>query len=278
MLINGEPEERISINDRGLLYGDGLFETIRVIQGRPVLWKKHFQRLLRGCSALSIDISPDNVVRDLQKLLDLSPADGIVKIIISRGAGGRGYQPPENTTPTRILQFHALPADLELQAEQGIKVMICRQTIGQGTLAGHKHLNRLEQVLAAREITDGFTEGLMLNIDSELIEGTRSNLFIARNSQLFTPDLRLSGVSGVMREYLLEYLRAAGQVVSIEPIPLQSLYNADEAFLCNSVAGIWPIVRVQHTDAAYDFPIGPMTRLARSVKLADLAEPVPKTC
>lgn len=256
MLINGEPEQSISALDRGLLYGDGLFETIRLHQGRLLLWSRHLKRLLDSCQTFGIVISPDELVTDVDKLLRNQPCDGIIKIIVTRGTGGRGYRPLVSGHATRIVQYFPLAPDLELKSESGVHTRICRQTLGQGSLAGHKHLNRLEQVLAAGELSADLDEGIMLNRHGQVIEGIRSNIFLVSNEQLCSPDLSLSGVNGVMRAYLLKQFADSGRPVIVRAITLTELLQAQEVFLCNSVLGVWPVVSLQYEDTRIEFARG----------------------
>lgn len=242
----------ISSQDRGLLYGDGLFETVRYRSGQLLLWPQHRQRLLSGCHTLGIALDDNHIDRLIVKAIASAPyADCILKIIVTRGIGGRGYSPPAAVMPTILLQWHELPADIVLNARLGIDLCLCRHPLSVNPVtAGIKHLNRLDQVLASRELMDAallsptVREGLMLDVDSNLIEGTRSNVFMIINNQLCTPELTRCGVDGVMRNYLIELFDSQGIDVVIRTIQHQEIKQCSEIFVCNSVFGVWPVIRL----------------------------------
>lgn len=260
MLINGSPQTKLDLSDRAISYGDGLFETIRLHQGQPVFLQQHLQRLAHGCERLGIDCQMQLLKKDIGVLADQFSAYGVLKIIISRGSAGRGYRPATASLPptrqeattspsstnasTRILTLHALPDYTQALSSGGIKAFICRQRLGyQPSFAGLKHLNRLEQVMASREWpSNDYLEGVMLDLEGNVIEGTKSNIFYAKDGKLFTPDLSRCGVNGVMRQILLE---GFGSELKIERCALASLLDADEVFVCNSVFGIWPLLSIE---------------------------------
>lgn len=249
--INGVPDALISPLDRGFTYGDGLFETCRCISGRIPLWDFHRERLLGSARRLQIPVDELRLREYLDKLL-ANPIlnqypDTVVKIQITRGVGGRGYRLPEQVNPTYCIGIFAggplqSPAFLN-----GVDVRICNLRLGKNpALAGIKHLNRLEHILARAEWQDEFAEGLLLDDDNNLIEATVSNVFIVKNEQLYTPDLSNSGVAGIMRRAVVEKLASAINVpVNIENISYESLLCADEIFLTNSVFGIWPVNNIE---------------------------------
>jgi 4-amino-4-deoxychorismate lyase len=258
VLINGEKVATIPVNDRALAYGDGLFETIRYCNGRLLFEDLHLQRLANGCARLQLDYDVRALEREIELALHFGQApDGILKIIISRGSGGRGYRPPRQTA-TRILTLHPLP-DHGIPPERGIKAFLCRQRLAVGgQLAGIKHLNRLEQVLAAGEWPDdSFSEGLMLDVDSYLTEGTRSNLFFARKGRLYTPDLSRCGIDGIMRQVLLQRF---GHNAETGYYTLADLHLADEVFVSNSVIGVWPVLSLHNGSELIEWNIGPVAR------------------
>ena len=226
-LINGQFSELISVHDRGLLYGDGCFETIRLSQSIPVLLDLHLNRLQASLLQLGIAIDTSLLHTELQQLIDCNPADGILKIIITRGIGGRGYRPYTNTTnateststtkntSTRILQYFPYPADYPDNVVKGVAVTVCEHRLSISTsFGGMKHLNRLDQVIASQELSEPFAEGLCLDQFKHVIEGTRSNLLAVIKDKLITPDLTHAGVRGVMLQYLSA--RFAEQGVRIE--------------------------------------------------------------
>ena len=258
-LINGEPGDSIPIGDRGLHYGDGLFETIAVQNGACEFWDRHMQRLLNGCDRLNIPRpSVAQLASEAAALQRDRPRAGVLKILITRGGGGRGYRPSTPAQPTRVLLTNEWPDYPAAHATQGVKLRLCDQQLSRNArLAGLKHLNRLEQVLASAE-WDGseFAEGLMLDARRQVIEGTFTNLFLVRDESLWTPNLDHCGVAGIMRSVVLDLARELGIPCVEQNISETALYESQEMFLTNSLIGIWPVYGLGdwHAD------VGPVTR------------------
>lgn len=243
MIINGLHIETISANDRGLIYGDGVFRTMLVREGKLLHWQQHYNKLLRDCSALNIECpSQQTLTAELDQLIQ-TRLDGIAKIIITRGIGARGYAPSAHSLPTRILNISPSPIYPDSHANSGVRMHICHLRLGhQPRLAGIKHLNRLENVLAAAEWTDaGIAEGLLLDESGHIIEGTRSNLFLVKDGALFTPDLSRCGVAGLQRERVMVWANQHGAECKIANLLLDDLLAADEVFVVNSAIGLWPV-------------------------------------
>ena len=244
MIVNGSSQDTIAINDRGLAYGDGVFETILLYGHHPILLQAHLDRLASGARRLKIPLNRTQLEQEIADYSQHFPEQGVLKIILTRGVGGRGYRPANAPDTTRILSLHALPVYEGEPGNSGIATFICNQRLAiQPALAGIKHLNRLEQVLASQEWPDeSFMEGIMLDTDGNIIEGTRSNIFWSESDRLFTPSLSNTGVAGIMRNYLLSSI--AG-VVEIKDCSVERLLGADEIFICNSVFGVWPVRSIQ---------------------------------
>lgn len=266
--------ETVSSQDRGFLYGDGLFETIRFLSGRLLLWEPHRRRLLSGCDVLGIDLDLNYLDSLIPKIIASAPStDCILKVIVTRGTGGRGYTPPSPIRPTVLFQWYALASDIVSNSKNGIDVIFCRHPLSVNSVtAGIKHLNRLDQVLASRELSDAalhtptVREGLMLDLDSNLIEGTRSNVFVVIKNQLCTPELTRCGVDGVMRNRLIELFASNGVEVVVRTIQHHELKQGSEAFLCNSVFGVWPILRLIDAgdrEEPHEFRATTMARMAQ---------------
>lgn len=237
MRIDGQPAASVPATDRGLNYGDGLFETIRVHAGGVPLLARHLDRLRAGCTRLGLPYPGDETIReDARVLLAGGMAEGVLRIVLTRGDGGRGYAPPEDATGRRIASLHPLPAGLERRMILGV----CDTRLGASpALGGLKHLGRLEQVLAARETAAaGWDEGLMLDASGCVVAGTRHNLFYWRDGGLYTPPLQAAGVAGVMRALVLENMVAAGIPGGETPLRYDELHAIDGMFLCNAVAGL----------------------------------------
>ncbi|MHB8533959.1 MAG: aminodeoxychorismate lyase [Sulfuricaulis sp.] len=256
-LINGEPGESISVYDRGYQYGDGLFETLAVVAGEPLLWDRHMRRLFHGAGRLGIPAPNESLLRDEARHVCRGAARAVLKIIVTRGVSGRGYAPGPETTSTRTVCLLPWPDYPSAYRRQGVAVRFCRTMIARsGTLAGLKHLNRLEQVCARMELVADYAEGLMLDEPGHVIEGTMTNIFIVRAHELLTPDLSHSGVEGVMRGLVLERAVAPLPACRVATLSRDTVLNADEIFVTNSLIGLWPVRRIE----SKEFPVGPVTR------------------
>jgi 4-amino-4-deoxychorismate lyase len=257
ILVNGQPGDSISVTDRGLMYGDGVFRTMPARQGVPLGWARQWRKLAADCAALAIPVPNENALRDEVASLLADTPDCAVKIVITRGEGQRGYAPPDAPVPSRIVMTAPLPAYPEHYAREGVAVHLCETRLGyQPRLAGIKHLNRLENVLARMEWDDpAVAEGLLRDEAGNVVEGVMSNLFVCHNNTLLTPDLSRCGVAGVTRERVLEWASCQGVAVEVRNLSLEEVQGADEAFLCNSLIGIWPVRKL----ADREWCKGPLT-------------------
>jgi 4-amino-4-deoxychorismate lyase len=246
ILIDGRPGESITIRDRGLNYGDGVFETLAVAGGAPLALAAHLERLARGCRALGMAPPDADILAAECAQVARPQARAVLKIIVTRGAGGRGYLPDAAATPSRIVVTHPWPAHPP-QARDGIDARFCRFTLArQPALAGIKHLNRLEQVLARKELEgSGCAEGIVLDTGGDVIEGTMSNLFLVRNGVLLTPLLHQCGVAGIVRAAVLARCHDLGIAAHEQAITRADVETAQEIFFTNSVIGLWPVRRLE---------------------------------
>ncbi|WP_104205395.1 aminodeoxychorismate lyase [Billgrantia saliphila] len=241
-MTRARPEHQVPLDDRGLAYGDGLFETVLVRDGAALLWGEHLARLSRGSRALGI---PMPLAGELERLpLLAGPGLHVLKLVLTRGSGGRGYLPPSAPTPRLVWQlapFHPQPQHWQA----GVRVRHCRLRLAiQPALAGIKHLNRLENVLARSEWSDpDVAEGLLCDGRGRLIEATCMNLFWQRKGRLETPRLEGCGVAGTLREALLERL----SMTEVEAGP-EALIEAEAVWLGNSVQGLWPLSQLDDAD------------------------------
>lgn len=251
ILINGEEKDTININDRGLQYGDGLFETMAVRNGKIHLWESHWQRLALGCEKLIIILPNKEILEKEISLLCLNESESqfVIKLIITRGAGQRGYAFVKEQNTTRILSSHPWPNYPEFYQTEGVAVRYCKTILSENKyLSEIKHLNRLEQVLARNEWdADDFQEGLMLSQQGLVIDGTMSNVFAVKDNRVFTPDISMCGVSGVMRKHVVAIAKEIGFEVYEKNFDKSELERADELFLTNSLFGIWPIRLIAKT-------------------------------
>jgi 4-amino-4-deoxychorismate lyase len=255
--VDGVASDALALTSRGLAYGDGLFETIAVNAGRALLRQRHLQRLADGCARLRLNADLPLVAAEIDAYAHLM-GEGVLKLILARGDSQRGYAPNPHAPARRILQAGPSPAYPAGNAEQGVALFDCTTRLAeQPLLAGLKHLNRLEQVLARAEWSDpAFAEGLMLDVSGRIIEGVYSNLFLVRDGELLTADLSRCGVAGTMRAELLAQAKALGITVRVMELWPQQLAEADEVFVCNSVYGVWPVL----SHAALNWSAGPLTR------------------
>ena len=257
--VNGQVGAPVDVFERALQYGDGLFETIRIHRYGPEFLERHIRRLRAGCERLKFPVMDWGLLRRELKELAAEHDNAVLKLILSRRCAGRGYGPLSGQGVTRIASLQPLPEWTANPAHGGIRVRICDARLAvQPLLAGIKHLNRLEQVLARAEWDDpAIAEGFMLSDRDRLIEGTMSNVFMLAKRGLITPDLSTCGVAGVMRSVILDLARSLGIDTEIRSISLDEITAAGEVFVCNSLIGIWPVVAI---DGVRSFDAGPITR------------------
>jgi len=247
ILVNGVQTDCVAASDRGLMYGDGVFRTMVMCGGQPVSWDRHFLKLSADCAALRIPCIPKEIFDRELETLGASHPDCVIKIVVTRGEGTRGYSVTSALQPTRILSTSPMPTYPDAYREVGVKVRLCDLRLSyQPQLAGIKHLNRLENVLARIEWDNpDIPEGLLLDEHGIVISGTMSNLVLFKGETLVTPDLSRCGVAGVTRQRIMSMVAEWGFQVKVQPISLQVLMEADEVLMCNSVIGVWQIVEFQ---------------------------------
>ena len=239
------------MRDRGLHYGDGLFETIACIAGHPRWFDRHLGRLALGCERLGLPVPEGAVLRaELQSCVGATPR-AMAKIILTRGvATARGYRPSGDEQPTRIVSAHEWP----LGKDAEFRVGLSRVTLGTNPLlAGLKHLNRLEQVLAQREAAAaGLHEVLMCTDRGEPVCGSMSNLFVCRDDEWLTAPVTQCGVAGVMRALVLELAPSIGLKVRVAPLAPRDLAAAAGLFVTNVRLGLQPVHWYQGRKLAVD--------------------------
>lgn len=242
ILVNGIEGGAVDARDRGFTYGDGVFRTLRLRGGKTLLWRRQFSKLNADCAMLGIHCPAATVLEGDLAAVAARNADGVVRITVTRGIARRGYAIPEDTEVTRVVSWSEAPVAPECGI-RGVTVRWCRLRLAiQPALAGIKHLNRMENVLARTEWHDPrIAEGLLRDTEGQVIGGTMSNLFLLRDGLLMTPALSGSGVAGVTREVIIERAQAEGMPVRIAAISPQEVGAADAVFLVNSVIGVWPV-------------------------------------
>lgn len=225
-------------DDRGAAYGDGLFETVLLRDGQPQLWEAHLARLARGCEVLAIPLPAQAALE--QPLAAAGQGLQVLKLMLTRGSGGRGYQLPADPEPR--LRWYLVPfVPKEACWTRGVHIRHCALRLGiQPALAGLKHLNRLENVLARAEwSTPEVAEGVLCDTEGRLVEATSMNLFWLRHGHLETPRLDRCGVAGTLRDAL----RQRVNLQEVERGP-KALEEAEAVWLGNSVQGLWPVARL----------------------------------
>lgn len=256
MLVNGKQQDTIAIMDRGFQYGDGLFETIEVRQNVPIFLQRHLQRLDKDSQRLHLPKIDLDVLRSEIHQLCQNAGNAVLKIIITRGSGGRGYRQPDEIQPTRILSLYPFPDYPQSYRTNGIVARFCDTRLGlNSTLAGIKHLNRVEQIMARAEWNSTkIQEGIMLDIKGHVIEGTMTNLFYVKKKTLYTSPLKECGIAGIIRSWIIQ-----SQIqfpVFEEDFFQEDLFEADEVFVCNSVIGIWGIRKLEKCN----YSVGKVTK------------------
>lgn len=245
ILVDGQPATVIDARDRGLAYGDGVFRTIKCLAGAPLWWRDQFDILRRDCTALALPVPDGDTLRDEVGRVTAG-ADCAVKILVTRGSGARGYAPPAGNPPTRIVMASALPPMAQAGAPADVAARLCQLRLAaQPLLAGIKHLNRLENVLARAEWNDpACFEGLLCDASGQLVGGTLSNLFWLEGNTLCTPPLDTCGIAGVTRARLLRRAARLGLGVRFERRQPAAILAADEVLIGNSLIGIHRLARI----------------------------------
>jgi len=242
--VNGIDTRCVDSADRGLQYGHGVFETCRVIAGRIPLWPYHRARLCSGAQRLGIAVDLAGVEADVA-VLSVNVDAAVIKIIVTAGAAGRGYAAMANGRCNRVVSRFAMP--VPRSDCDAVTVRLCSTRLSiQPALAGVKHLNRLEQVLARSEWNDAsVAEGLMCDSNGRLIEGTASNLFLVYPDRIVTPALKQCGVAGVVRRILLEERPGIDRAIDVRDVAVDELRRVDGCFLTNAVSGVWDVAHVK---------------------------------
>jgi len=266
-LINGVAADYLSINDRAIHYGDGLFETILCDNNKLLYWSQHYQRLQSSAIRLKMNCPDEKLLlADIKALLaevsNIENKSFVVKIILSRGSGERGYQFSKGNSETRVVTLSALATDYSSLLSGELlsgDLYLCKQQASiNESLAGLKHLNRLENVMARNEwknvsAKNKIIDGLMLNATAHVVEGTMSNLFAVKDGALLTPNLKYSGINGIMRDRIIDVAEQQKMDVVIADITLEDLYVMDELFISNSLIGIKAVINfVEHRYQLHD--------------------------
>lgn len=244
-LLNGKVTGEL-IQSRGLHFGDGVFRTLLIWRGQPVDWDLHMQKLSQDCTALQLKMPDIRLLRAEADQLTHQSDRAVLKIILCRRYEGRGYA-SETEEVDRLLLLQLAPLFPLAHWTEGIQLFVCGISLSpQPALAGIKHLNRLEQVLASRHWPKDMDEGILCDKEGCPVSGTRTNLFWIKNGTLHTPLLHSCGVSGVMRKKIMLLSYSNKIMVTEVTAPMDHLHQADEVFVTNSLLGIWPVRQLEN--------------------------------
>jgi 4-amino-4-deoxychorismate lyase len=262
-LVNGSFAQGISPLDRGFAYGDGVFRTIVMRNSVPDSWPQHYQKLVADCAVIGIVCpSAELLMSDLQQIFAIDEI-AVAKVVITRGEGARGYAPPAVTTPMRVVIKSPMPQYAVNNFVHGVNLHVCGMRLSyQPKLAGIKHLNRLENVMARMEWQeDTIFDGLLLDQQGNVIECTMSNIFARFDHTLITPDLGQCGVMGVTRQRIIGLAAMLKMDIEVGEISMDRLLQADEVIVCNSLYGAFQVAKIADT-------VWPQQALAKTIRSA----------
>lgn len=262
MIVNGSPATQLDIADRATQYGDGCFTTMLVKDGTVEHWDAHLTRLQVSCERLFI---PFTKWDDLTNSVITNAQNGsnfVLKVLISRGTGGRGYSPEGANQPLYIISQHPYPSHYRDWQKNGIELNVSSVALAkQPLLAGIKHLNRLEQVLIKHELAnDAFQDCIVLDTDEVIVESSVGNIFWYHDNAWYTPSLNFSGVEGVMRNHILDYFSAKHVPIHQCRETQEAIQSAAEVFVCNSLMGIVPVSAIEFSDGHRAYYLRDKTR------------------
>ncbi|KZN68703.1 aminodeoxychorismate lyase [Pseudoalteromonas luteoviolacea] len=228
----------VSHKDRGLNYGDGFFTTVKIDSGALALWDYHLIRLQECEQRLGFPaLDYKRLTSQCQEAVKQCQS-GFLKVLITRGCGGRGYGVPEKPTPKIIITQGDLPSHYEDWKKNGVSLGYSDIQLGhQPLFAGLKTLNRLEQVMIKQAAQNSlFDDVLVEDIAGNIIESSASNILVVKNGSVFTPKLDMCGISGVYLRYMCSQVE-----VTERRIQRQDLVHADAIYICNSLMGLVPV-------------------------------------
>lgn len=242
-LINGLEQDALPASDRAIQFGDGCFTTARILDGNVCLLEAHIRRLRHGCETLMIPFTHWDTLHQEMCRLSSGKQSGVLKVIITRGSGGRGYSAASCLSPTRILSVSACPAHYSRWRDEGVTLTLSPIRLGRNPmLAGIKHLNRLEQVLIRTHLEQtNADEALVLDSEGFITECCAANLLWRQGREVFTPSLDQAGVNGIMRQFCLEQLARSGFRVVEVSAGEAALQTADEVVICNALMPVVPV-------------------------------------
>ncbi|BCL69104.1 4-amino-4-deoxychorismate lyase [Vibrio nigripulchritudo ATCC 27043] len=266
ILVNGRPQELFSVTDRSFQYGDGCFSTLLTCKKQIQSWNYHKERLAECLTVLKIPAPNWQQVYEWCNKVALDDEKAGLKIHISRGTGGRGYGTEGTSAPAVTVTAFAFPAHYNKWVREGIELGECKTQLGhQPLLAGLKHNNRLEQVLAKSEVEkNGWKDAIVCDIDGNVVETSVANLFwLDDGFRLCTPKLHLAGVAGIMRKQVIEEAMSRRMTLVERSFSMEEVLDAKEVFITNALLQICPVTKINETE----FEIGPITKTFQEIFL-----------
>lgn len=261
-IMEGNRVSEFAINDRVANYGDGLFTTMAVRQGRIALFSRHVKRLCDNAERLAIPIDRTTLITQLRQAA-LRCDTGTLKLLISAGVGGRGYARTQDSGAGFHFSFHQPPSQYADWRQNGISIGVSEIRLGhQPVLAGLKHTNRLEQVLIKNTMPSNVDDVVVCDTEQCIVEASAANLFWRVGKTWYTADLALSGVAGVMREFVLEQLAAQGLRCEVGRYHIAGLTNANAMCVTNALMQVVPVHTWWYSSQRYPFNIAPVQQLA----------------
>ncbi|MFB1036933.1 MAG: aminodeoxychorismate lyase [Sinobacterium sp.] len=246
MIVNGQQQQVMEISDRAFQYGDGCFTTIAFRDGRIEFFDAHISRLKLACETLYIGFDNWSILESCIVNSLKTASDCVIKVMITRGVGGRGYSPEGAVNPSFIITQHTIPLHYNLWQAEGIKLTVSPIRLAcQPLLAGIKHLNRLEQVLVKQSLAQtDYDDAVVCDVQQKIIETSVGNLFWYKDDVWYTADLSESGVEGVMRNHVLTVMQKQGLECQMVKQGASTLFDAQQIFVCNSLMLLVPVVNL----------------------------------
>jgi aminodeoxychorismate lyase len=268
VLLNGQivPETQavVPVNDRGFMYGDGLFETLRVCRSRPFRLAQHLERLRRGAEFLKIQCpftAPELRNFAGQLIEENRMPEAILRVVLTRGPGERGYTPGAGGRPTLVMSLHPAPP-LDVESPAGCRLITSSLRIPAGDALGpFKTSNKLVQVMARMEALEKHAdEALLVNTDGVVVEAAGANLFWVARNRVCTVPVAGGALPGITRAVVLELCNTLGVPTDERVIRPRALRNAEGIFLTQSVSGIVPVSSLDAQPIAPSALVGRLRR------------------
>lgn len=262
-VINGKEISHISVNDRGLNYGDGIFRTFLVVNKKPIHWNAHYKKIKEDASFLNILIPKKKQLEEYVKKAIKNNEQVICKIIITRGNSERGYLAPKKINTTCIVM--TFPYEASKAIYQGVRTTINHHEIYPSSFSHIKHLNRLQNVISASKVKKGIYDTIFVSNQKNIIETTRNCIFFKKNNVFSFPEISKYGLSGVSRELLIKWIRSQGYEVRVKKIKVATIDKYENTYIANSVFGVIPVIRIDNINYVKDDLIFKMNKFLISL-------------